>query len=279
MKTTEPGITSRSEVFFATPSQRARQLFYYVTCTGHFYYEDTYRLRRQSYNSFLVMYVLRGTGAVLQGEREMPMKKGDVVLLDCYAPHGYRAVKDLETLWVHFDGLNSRSLYEALEERQNGVVPVRDAYMIRGGLQRIYDLRASGSLPDEALESACLSRIFAEFFDAGWSVIPREDRSVEDTIRYIRENLRENLRIKDLAAQAALSEFYFSRWFKAQTGTTPYEYIMTMRVNEGKNLLKSTDRALSDIAVACGFSTEGNFIRAFKKQTGLTPGAFRRMGL
>ena len=60
MKTKERGIKPDSDIFFSTPSNQTLKLFYYVTCTGHFYYEDFYRLHRDSYNSFLIMHIVKG---------------------------------------------------------------------------------------------------------------------------------------------------------------------------------------------------------------------------
>lgn len=280
MKIHEKGIRPKSEAFFATPGARTKKLFYYVTCTGHYWYENTYCLRRDHYNSFLMMYVLKGKGKLWQpGQRESPFQKGELVLMDCYGPHGYSAGEDLETLWLHFDGLNSREIYEEIcSGGARAVTPV-DSYVVRTQLQEIFQMHKGGVRMDDGIQSAALSRIFAELLRTDSGAQRGQEPDLELCLAYIREHLQEEIRVKDLADCAALSEFHFSRWFKSRTGASPYEYITAMRVNEAKVCLKATDRPLAVVAGECGFASEGNFNRAFRRHTGVTPGAFRRMDL
>lgn len=279
MRAWEEGIRQESEIYFATPGSRAKSLFYYVTCAGHFYYDSNYHLERENYNSLLIMYVLNGSGKVSCYDKTLPVRKDDVVLLNCFDWHGYEAGQGFETLWVHFDGWNSRELFQALYDIQGCVMSNRDGYIIKKYLQKIYDMHAGGKMVNEALQSAYLSRILAEFFDWEENMAGRDGRMVEDGIQFMKQHLPENLTVKEIAAHVALSEFYFSRCFKKETGFTPYEYLSNLRVNRAKKLLKETDKSLMDIAEECGFSNDGNFIRTFKKHTDITPGVFRKMVL
>lgn len=277
MKSKEAGIQQKSNIFFATPSMRAKNLFYYVTCVGHFYYEDTYNLERENYNSLLILYVLNGNGKANCYHKTFSLKKDDIVLFNCYDWHGYSAQKNLETLWVHFDGLNSRSLFESLYEQYGCIMKVKDPFIVLTYLKKIYSMHEKGEWISEALQSAYLTRILAEFFCFEEAAEKRENSFIEKGIEYIRKHLSESITIKEVADYVSLSEFYFSRCFKKETGFTPYEYITNLRINQAKLLLKNSEKSLYEIAVSCGFSNEGNFIRTFKKCTDFTPGMFRKM--
>ena len=279
MKIKEPGIIPGSEAFFATPGTRTRKLFYYVTCTGHFRYENTYSLKRDHYNSFLMMYVLNGSGRLQLERKESIFQKDDLVLVDCYEPHGYHAQKDLETLWLHFDGLNSREIYREICPSGPGMAAVKDRRLVRELMQEIYQMHVRAKRVDEGIQSACLSRIFAELLGSEPEQEEKEEPELAACLAYIQRNLAEDIRVKDLAECVSLSEFYFSRWFRSRMGASPYEYITSLRVNEAKIRLKTGRSSLASIASECGFASEGNFIRSFKRMTGTTPGEFRKMGL
>ena len=104
MKSYEELVDGKSEYFVSLPSLNAREMFFYPLYTGHFYYKKGYLLHRDSYDSFLLMYVKQGAMLVTANRQPLPAPEGSFVFLDCYAPHSYQALQDTETLWCHFDG-------------------------------------------------------------------------------------------------------------------------------------------------------------------------------
>ena len=57
MKTSEKNVSRKSEYFVYVPSEAAQKTFFYPICTGNFIYEPGYRLERESYDSFLLMFM------------------------------------------------------------------------------------------------------------------------------------------------------------------------------------------------------------------------------
>jgi AraC family transcriptional regulator len=102
-----------------------------------------------------------------------------------------------------------------------------------------------------------------------------ERRRLQRVLNFIETHLENEITVAQLAAAARLSAFHFSRAFKATTGRAPYRYVSDRRMSHAKWLLAETDRSLADIADACGFSSPGNFSRAFQRATGTTPARFR----
>ena len=100
----ETHVLPNSDYYVYTPSTLAKKLFFYPICTGSFRYESGYRLARDSYDSFLLMYILKGTCFVTVDDQTMQATAGQLVLLDCYAPHAYGTDSGFEALWLHFDG-------------------------------------------------------------------------------------------------------------------------------------------------------------------------------
>ena len=102
---------------------------------------------------------------------------------------------------------------------------------------------------------------------------PRTLQRVRD---YIETRLSQRLDIADLAKLTGLSGCHFSRAFKQSIGIPPHRFLLTRRVNAAAALIKSTDRAISDIALDVGFSDQSHFSRVFVRMMGDTPCAFRR---
>ena len=86
----------------------------------------------------------------------------------------------------------------------------------------------------------------------------------------------EEIGLDDLAAEACLSPFHFSRLFQKATGLSPHRYVAERRVQEAKRKLAEGRLSLVEIALETGFGSQGNFNRIFRRHTGQTPGAFRR---
>ena len=80
--------------------------------------------------------------------------------------------------------------------------------------------------------------------------------------------------LDELAAEACLSPFHFSRLFQKATGLSPHRYVIERRVREAKSKLAEGRLSLVEIALESVFGSQGNFNRIFRKHTGPTPGQF-----
>ena len=94
--------------------------------------------------------------------------------------------------------------------------------------------------------------------------------------RYIDAHFTEELTMDELARHAFLSPSYLSHAFREWTGYSPKQYILLSRIALARELLTTTDYDVADVAGRCGFGDVSNFIRYFKKETGSTPGRYRR---
>jgi AraC family transcriptional regulator len=96
-------------------------------------------------------------------------------------------------------------------------------------------------------------------------------RSIDD---YIEAHLSESIRLTDMAAAASLSTTHFARQFKKTTGQSPHQYLLAIRVEAAKRLLR-TDTPIAQIAFNCGFSHQEHLTRMFGRHVGMAPAAYR----
>ena len=78
-----------------------------------------------------------------------------------------------------------------------------------------------------------------------------------------------------LAREARLSPYHFLRTFERLVGVTPHQYVLRMRLRDAAVRLAIERDRVVDIAFACGFGDLSNFNRAFRREFGMNPKAFR----
>lgn len=100
--------------------------------------------------------------------------------------------------------------------------------------------------------------------------------AAEKAKHYIELNFSEPIGLSDIAAAANLSTTYFHSVFSSLYGKTPHAYLLECRVENAKKMLWSSENDLCDIAVACGFGCQQYFTKVFRRETGLTPGQYRK---
>jgi AraC-like DNA-binding protein len=106
----------------------------------------------------------------------------------------------------------------------------------------------------------------------------RSQTSVQmaQVIQTIREHPENEFRLEELARQTHLSLARFKGRFKAETGVSPWQFILQTKIQAAQQRLRAGDRSVTDIALDLGFVSSQYFATVFKRFTGLTPRAYRR---
>lgn len=82
--------------------------------------------------------------------------------------------------------------------------------------------------------------------------------------------------VRAMTERSGLEDRTFKRRFRQCTGYRPLEYVQTLRVEEAKHLLETTDQPIEDVARDVGYEDASAFRRLFKRRVGITPGHYRR---
>lgn len=120
-----------------------------------------------------------------------------------------------------------------------------------------------------------LVRLLAGMADADEPIDGLSPRRRDHALQFIEANLDQPITLDMIASAAALSPFHFARAFKVSMGISPVRYVWQRRIELARQLLKDRNYALSQVALACGFSNQSHFTTAFKEATGLTPAVYR----
>lgn len=98
---------------------------------------------------------------------------------------------------------------------------------------------------------------------------------VERVKALIDKNPESNMSLSEISDSIGISVYYLSHIFKKTTSMTVVEYRTLRKIERARDLLVSTDMTVTEIAFACGFSSQGYFSERFSKICGTTPTAYR----
>lgn len=236
-----------------------------------------YRNHYQGRDDYQLLYVARGQAHFLIAGEERVITAGHLVL---YRPHEeqayrYYAAEKAQVYWLHFTGSDAAAC--AADTPSVQYVGVGKA------CERLFDriveelqLKRDGY---EELTTLYLREMLL-IARRGWQDGTQAAGDMRAEVRlaqaYFAEHYREALDIGAYAATRHISTGWFIRHFRQQTGVTPLQYILRLRIESAQELLAHSDCRVAQIAQIVGYDNPLYFSRLFRQQTGLPPSAYRR---
>lgn len=104
------------------------------------------------------------------------------------------------------------------------------------------------------------------------------EMAVRKVIDYVEEHYGEMITREDLGEAACLNPVYLARIFKTRTGKTMGNYILDVKVEKAKEMLKGADMTVSEVSLAVGYDNFSYFSKLFKDRTGVSPKEYREEG-
>lgn len=93
---------------------------------------------------------------------------------------------------------------------------------------------------------------------------------------YVLAHLGERILVADLARQVGMSIDRFAWTCKMQTGQSPHQYVLALRLQRARHLLRHSSVAIAEVASACGFSNQQHLTNAMHRHAGITPARYRK---
>jgi AraC-like DNA-binding protein len=170
------------------------------------------------------------------------------------------------------------SLGGAPDDWRAGSLPPRSELMVLGELAGAAAAGTSDLGLDEAslVFAARLIDLLGERTRRSIAPTERDRRRAVDAALRIEARSSEALDLDQMARAAGLSTFHFLRVFAAVLGVTPHQYLVRSRLRHAARLLADEERAITDVAYDVGFGDLSNFVRAFRRAAGVSPGGFRK---
>ncbi len=102
-------------------------------------------------------------------------------------------------------------------------------------------------------------------------------RQLKHVLDYTQAHLSEELSLDAIAEGANLSAFHFSRLFKTTVGYSLHQFILHLKIERAKSLIRKHTLSFTEVALLTGFYDQSHFIHAFKRAVGVSPKAFAKM--
>ena len=233
-------------------------------------------------NAWLMQYCTTGKGIMEVEDRQIPLKKGDVIVTFPGQQRIERA--DLEDpwgfLWISLQGDTARRFFEKMElTPENPVLPGWGKTRLPQLMEQVVDAADAPGLQNDFLLGA---RIFG-FFDACLKI--KEEMSaanipgggyVEQAVAYLNTYYpRQDLSILELSKFLGLNRSYLYEIFKGTLGISPQEYLTSLRIRRSCELLQQPQITAAMAADQVGYEPSV-FSKAFKQAMGMTPGQYKR---
>lgn len=229
------------------------------------------------------IYCARGKGWCQMAGQRHEISQDQLLVIPPFVPHIYGASKkEPWTIhWFHAVGTNVPFYFEKL-----GVAEEKPVVRLGGDVQLISlfedvleGLEHGSTLTHLTYAAHSLAHLMGvilkhkdEFFHGEGNIKER----ITQSINFMKQHLREPLRIATLAAVVNLSRSHYTETFHRVTGYAPLMYLNHLRMQRAVQLLNSTNLSIKAISDQLGFSDQFYFSRAFTKLHGHSPSEHRR---
>jgi transcriptional regulator GlxA family with amidase domain len=191
--------------------------------------------------------------------------------------------KPATTHWFWFDEFATR--YPAVDLRRDQLIVQSDNLYCAGSVNSISDLLLylMANFYDDSIArhvenqfSPEIRRRFKSAQLGSHLVREHRDEVVLDVQLYLQEKLANPLSMASIAKHFGLSERTLTRRFQRAAGTTPWQYLLNLRLSEAESLLRTSNLSITEVAAEIGILDSAHFARQFKKINRLSPSEYRK---
>ncbi|MBQ8642974.1 MAG: helix-turn-helix transcriptional regulator [Clostridia bacterium] len=255
-----------------------------VNCAGYCAFDTPFQTRnRDGRLDYYLQFVTHGRlrvwpeGRGEPGDEPVRMEAGSFLLTRPRTPYRYSLPEgeSMGYLWVHFTGFHAGRLLSRLQLETGRIYDAADSIpKIR---ERFDFLFGEFTNRQRGFDDACASRLTQILVCLSRAAATGETAAERKltTLAWLHSHFTENISMGELAAMEHLSESRYRSVFRRQTGFSPSEYRIALRMQHACDLLSTSGRSITDISAACGYSDVLYFTRLFKQKIGMPPGEYR----
>lgn len=231
-----------------------------------------------------MIYVIDGeTTVITQGNRQTA-KKGDIIIVPPFRPHGYFTEKDKTVhIWIFlFSNSLIIDLMRSNSDYNSYSTPIfTPSEALKNFVEsKMFDSKGKPiHLEEKGIRKAkaILYPVLEEYFDKTFPTTKsgrKSSNSISETINYLSQHFYEKVTLDDVSRAIGYSKSHISHSLSEVMSISFYDLLNSFRIEHAKNLLLTTDMSVMRISYECGFTCERSFHRAFKKEVNMTPGEY-----
>ena len=227
-----------------------------------------------------------GKGILEINKHKYELKEGDAFFIAPEVEAWYEADKKDPWcyMWVGFTGYRAEENAEhAGFSRRNPIRHVECKEQLNQYLDGILAAHQL-SYTDELKRNGYLMLFFAALIEDYKKTVPATAQQhsypgvvyVRHAMEYISHHYQEKVKINELADYIGVNRSYLTSSFKKAVGCSPQEYLVNLRMEKAKNLLKNTDMPINAVAAAVGYQDQLAFSKIFKQNFTVSPKEYRK---
>lgn len=231
---------------------------------------DHWILDEHTHNYVEMIYFLNGEAQIKTNTGETSLTLYDILVHPANVPHR------------EYVDLHKRQEIINLMICIDTDFDIKDSFVLKdstGNIRHIFRMIdyhfSTSDLLHEELENNLITILITYLRKSAQELSCSEYNIIDKIIEYVQENYMSDLRVKDLADYIHVSESYLSRILMSHIGISPMKYVNSVRIENAKQILK-TDMPIEQISSLVGFAEPKYFSTVFKRETGVTPSAFRK---
>ncbi|WP_066630685.1 AraC family transcriptional regulator [Labilibacter marinus] len=233
-------------------------------------------------NEFHLVLVTDGEG--IFESKESGVKKigaGDGFLLFPGVWHRYKPLKKSgwTERWIGFSGkIAKQFITNGFFNAQNPLIKKCNTTVILNHFDALYTLFDNEPFGYQRLGSGICIQLMAELYNIQQSSHNNDHLNslISNAKHLMYKNINGHIDLKRMASELGVSYSKFRLDFKKQTGISPLQYHLSIKIEKSKDLLLSTHKTQKEIAFILGFESDYYFNRVFKQKMGITPKQFRK---
>lgn len=247
-----------------------------------------------------ILFVLDGAGVFTQGNAEVRIRRGSLVIINPYSSHAERAISESVPLDCVFFTLDDFKFCERTAEPQRGEIGADDELPAVTERIFLYDFSDRIQAFTEAVRvfehelaerpphfEAYLNHVFNALLisilrKTALAEMPQtveNDKGVQMPVavaQYLESYYTLDISLDALANQFYVNKYYLAHAFKKAYGMSPMQYLNTVRIREAMNMLQTTNHSVTAVAGMVGFVNASHFAKVFKRYTGQSPSAVKK---
>ncbi len=236
----------------------------------HHQMEDNLNYQCHTHHSYEAVFCLGGQINMNVDGREYALTKGKGLLIMPGHIHSYSTPEQSKIYICIFSTELVAAFYK--QTKNSDFSDITFSFNSPREIQMLTDKNRSVFTKVSVLYALC-GRVFEQ--STVTDCEPTRFALINSLSMYIQNNFTKDIKLKSIAKEFGYDYSYLSSFFNDNFGTDFSSYLNKYRIHFAKGLLKNTDKSISDISLASGYSTVRNFNIVFKKETGLTPKEWR----
>ena len=239
--------------------------------------------------------VINSKGKRIIGDSIENFDNTDLVLIGPNTPHAWTGMKkntnaQVITIQFHSDFLSNKALNRnialplknLLSKSRRGILfSTETIKSMVPKIEKLTEIQGIDSLLTflSILYDLSISRNQKTLASASYvgHMDPSKSRRIQKVTDFINANFQNEIRIKEVANLANMSETAFSHFFKKQTQRSFTEFLTDNRIGHAAKLLIGSEKNINEVCYESGFNNISNFNRTFKNKRGVTPSEFRSL--